>query len=250
MGKLHELLAVEGDKKGIADKVLNEGKVTFTKRADHFTGHVKTIKFFDEARNDLEGGECERSEIVTTVMDKLQYIMGSVAEYYDITLQKESTNQQAVADLIVDGKTLSENLPATYLLGLETKLKSLRDLVGAIPTLQPGISWVPDVNAGEGIYKREHPEETFKTEKIIKPFVLAEATKEHKAQIERLSADVNIGKYTSQSSSSMLTSAAKSAMLGRVDNLIQAVKKARQQANNINVVDREIGENIVSYIMG
>lgn len=250
MGKLHELLAVEGDKKGTSEKILKEGLTTFIKRSDHFTGHTKVLEYFDDVRNDKEGGVTERNEIVTTVGKKLEYIMGPVADYYNVTLQKETTNQKATADLVVDGETLGKSLPATFLLGLETKLKGVREVISAVPTLQPGISWIPDTDAGEGVFKREHPERTFKTERTIKPFELSPATKEHKAQVEKLSVDVNIGVFITDSSSSMLSPADKSKMLERVDKLIQAVKKARQRANNIDVEKAEIGGAITKYILG
>ena len=48
----------------------------------------------------------------------------------------------------------------------------------------------------------------------------------------------------------MISPAEKSALLGRIDKLIQATKKARQQANAAEVVNREIGRKIMDYING
>jgi regulator of sigma D len=250
MGKQHELLAVEGDLQGTAKKVVDEAIQTFSKRADHFQGHIKTLTMFDEARQETEGGVTERKELVSTVDDKLKYVFGHIVNYYDAVLQKESTNQKAVADLTLDGKVIGKDLPATFLLGLETKLKSIRAMLEAIPTLPPGIAWELDATAKGGVYKTTHPITTYKTEKRIQHKVMYEATENHPAQIQAWNEDEKIGKYNTEQSSGMLTTAEKSARLAKVDRLIQAVKKARQRANNIEVVKANIGKTLTDYIMG
>jgi hypothetical protein len=250
MGKLHELLAVEGDLQGASKKILEETETTFSKRADHFQGSVKTLTLFDEVKNEQEGGVTERKELVTTVGDKLRYAFGSIEKYYDAVLQKELTNQKTSSDLIINGEVIAKNLPATFLLGLETKLKQLRAIFMAIPTLQPGVSWVADVDAGEGVYKSQHPQVTYRTEKTIHHKVVYEATKEHPAQVHAWNEDIKVGKYMKADVSGMLSVAEKSNRLSRVDTLLRAVKKARQRANNIDVVHAEIGKKITDYIMG
>lgn len=250
MGRLHELLAVEGDLQGVAKKVIDETINTFTKKVEHFRGHVKTLSMFDETRNELEGGVVERKELVTTVCDKLKYMFDNVSPYYDAVLQKEQTNQKAKADLVVNGVTLGKDLPATFLLGLETKLKSIRSAIESIPTLQPGISWESDDVSGTGVYKTKHPVTTYKTEKTIQHKVMYEATKEHPAQLQAWNEDVKIGRYETDNVSGMLTVSEKSMRLKRIDELIRCVKKARQAANNVDIEKASIGKNISNYIMG
>jgi hypothetical protein len=248
MGKQHELLAVEGDLQGTAKKVMEEAVQTFSKRADHFQGQVKTLTLFDEAR--IAENTTDRKELVTTVDEKLDYVLGHVATYYDAVLQKESTNQLAKSDLVVDGTTIGKDLPATFLLGLESKLKAVRAVIETVPTLAPGIAWEVDATANKGVYKTTHPVVTFKTEKTIQHKVIYEATPEHPAQIQAWNEDVKVGRYNTEQNSGMLTTAEKSARLQRVDKLIQAVKKARQRANNIDVVKAKIGKTLTDYIMG
>ena len=256
--KLHELLAVEGDRAGLAKKTTDEAIGTFLKRADHFKGHIKTLAMFDDVRQANEGGETDRSDIVDTVLSKLSYALGPVSKYYDVVLQKEATNQNAIADLIVDGETLAEGLPATFLLGLESKLKSVRELVEAIPTLAPGIAWEKDPGQKDGVLRRVHPEETFKDEKEIQNTVLVPPTfpKEGEggqslpAQIHTWNDTKKVGKYTREEWCSMISVHEKSTMLGRVDKLISGVKKARQRANDIPISDKKVGKAITDYILG
>lgn len=245
MGKLHELLAVEGDLSAVATKVTEEAANTFSKKSDHFYGQVRTVSFLNEAR----AGEntTEEKTIVTTVDEKLDYVRSMVAPYFDAVLQKEATNQEATADLIIDGQTIAHNLPATFLLGLETKLKNLRTMYAAIPTLQPGINWAKNDGAGAGHFIA--PATTsFKTEKTVKHKVLVEATKEHRAEIEKWNEDVPVARIDTVATSTMLTPHRKSEILGRLDKLIRGVKKARMRANDTTVVDRSIGKELFDFL--
>ncbi len=245
---LHELLAVEGDLEGIWKKIIEETKKTFKDKEAHFFGFHRKLEVFDE--NDKTQYPEEYKEMDTTVKKKLGYVQGHVVRYFDAVLQKERTNQDAKADLIVDGTTLAKDIPATFLLGLETRLKMLRSVYEVIPTLPPGIKWVKDESKGDDVYIVEKPEEKLKTAKTFQHKVLYDATKEHPAQIERWEETVNVGKFIKVHWAGMLTPAEKSAIMGRLDKLIRATKKARQRANTTEIVKLNIGKELFNYING
>lgn len=244
--KLHEIIAVEGDLEATAKKVLDEAVNTFTKKPDHFQEHHRVLAMFDDARSN-ENVE-EHKALVTTVADKLSYVRSHVVRYFDTFAKKEATNQVASADLVVDGVTLMEAVPATTLLGLESRLKLVRQMYEAIPTIQPGTIWNDDPERGPGIYVSAEPEVRMRTEKQIQHKVLYEATKEHPAQLEKWMADVPVGRITLRHWSGMLSPSEKSNLLGRIDTLIRAVKKARQRANTAEVVSVRIGKALFDYI--
>ena len=245
-GKLHEVLAVEGGLKGIADKVVDEAKKTFGK-PEHFTGHHKNLKMLKE-EDQLQVVADEHKEMTTTVQEKLDYVSVAVGNYYDALLQKEKTNQAAVADVVVDGITIVSNAPATFLLNMESRLNELRSMYDGIPTLASGIAWEKDETLGEGVYRTKYPEETMKTAKTILHKILVQPTDKHPAQIERWEEQVPVGKYSTTKISGMITPAEKSQVLGRIDKLIQEVKKARNRANCQEVVVDTIGSKIFDYI--
>jgi len=245
MTKLHEILAVEGDVAGEYKKILSETGTTFSKKAELFFGFLRVLDMFEEGS---PTPPAEFKEIDTTVQKKLDYQKKFIIRYFDLVLQKESTNQKATADIEVDGVVLAKDVPATFLLGLESKLKQLREVYNRIPTLPPGIKWLKDENKGEGVYITEKPEEQFKTEKVIIPQILYEATKEHPAQVEKITETKNVGKYSRTSWTGTISPAEKSALLGRLDKLSRAVKKARQRANTEPVVKRTIGKELFDYI--
>lgn len=247
MPKLHEVLAVEGDLAGEYKKILEEATTVF-KKGEHFMGFTKLLQMFDESRKHEEEAAKEHRELTTTVNDKLSYMSRAVIRYFDAVAQKESTNQLAKADLEVDGKVLIPDMPSTLLLGLETKLKDVRAVYDAIPTLLPGIKWERDATKGGDVWVTAEPETAMKTEKVLKPFVLYEATKEHPAQVKELSDTVNIGVYRRTFVAGTLSPKEKSDLLGRIDKLIRATKKARQRANMQEVNKLAIGEVLMGFI--
>ena len=247
MSKLHELLAVEGDLEGTYKKILEETKVNFSKHPDRYFGLHQRVELFDEtAPKEAD----THKEMDDTVPDKLQYTQGHIIRYLDAVLQKERTNQDARADLIVEGVTIAKDVPATFLLGLESKLKIIRSIYEAIPTLQPGVKWEKDETQGKDTYHRAHPEEKFRTKKTMQNHVVAKATKEHPEQVQVYTEDVKVARIITDTWCGMVSPAEKSALLGRIDKLIRAVKKARQKANTAEVVKSTIGKELFAYING
>lgn len=245
MGKLHELLAVEGDLEGTFKAILAETQHSFAKKPGLFFGYNKRLEMFDEGAPTAPE---ETQELTTTVAEKMEYASGHVIKYLDAVLQKEATNQLAKGDIIVDGVTLAKDLPATFLLGLETRLKKVREALAAMPTLPVGKKWVVDATKGNDIHVCETPDEKFKTAKTFRHKVLYEATEHHPAQIEKWEETENVGRYVTTTWSGMVSSAQKSAILGRMDKLIQATKKARQRANTQEIVKTTIGKKLFSFL--
>lgn len=248
MGKMHEILAVEGEIEGMYKAMLEEGTTTFSKRSDHFMGQERTYHHFDDT--EAERFAPEKKEMVTTVRAKLAHMWACCIKYLDIVAQKEATNQVAKADLIVGGKVIGKDLPATFLLGLESKIKTWKAVFEAIPTLQPGIAWEKDPVLGEGVYVTKSPEELAKTKKTLRYQIMVPPTDKHPAQVEKWYEDVPVGKYVVRKWCGMLSPAEKSELLARLDILSQEVKAARQRANCQEVVPVSIGKNIVDFLMG
>lgn len=250
MPKLHEVLAVEGDLAGTAKKLSDEARDTFAKKPTHFLSDTAVTTYFDDSKSQLN--TTVQTAMVTTVADKLDYLAPALSRYYDVYVAKETTNQKAVADVVFpDGTTFFANVPATVLLGFETKLKELRSVYEAIPTLQPGIIWEPDTATGAGVYKSKNPETRFVTEKITSAVELSPATKEHKAQVEKVVNDVPVAKREITHQSGMLSPHDKSEVLGRIDVLIRAFKEARQRANSTEVETvKGFGKTLTDFING
>lgn len=249
---LHEILAVEADAQGTATKILAETAHTFREKGQHFTALHRTLSLLtgDEATNEaLEKAEEQHLAMVSTVHEKLAYTLAQVMPFYDVVLQKEATNQEAKADLVTsNGTVIGKDLPATFLLGMEAKLKALRTIYEAVPTLPPGIKWEKDESQGKGIYKMSSPEVRTKTAKTFQHKVLVAPTDKHPAQIEKWEETITIGTYTKDAWSSALTPTEKSDLLARIDDLIQSTKQARQRANSTPVRKINIGAALTKFL--
>jgi len=249
--KLHELLAVEPEAQAQFNKVLAETLQVMTKKA-FFAGSITTFVPFDEAFDHLKTEEHE--SIATTVPARLDYTAKHATRYLDVVLQKELTNQTAVADLEVDGQVIAEAVPATFLLGLETKLKKIRQAIEHMPTLDNKAEWVAAPQIGDDVFEMAHSEERFRTKKETKAIVLYEALIKDgvgiPAQIREVTEDTPWGKVSKTTFSGAVTSARKAEILGRIDKLTAATKKARQRANCAEVVKRNIGDDLFKFILG
>lgn len=245
--KLHELLAVMADTSNVSTAMLNEGKTVFAKKPEHFRGHTRTVAYFDESRS--SENVTEEKAMVTTVNERLEYILHVLGRHYDALLQLEEANGRAKADLVVNGVTIMADVPATFLLGMEARLKNLRELLLTLPTLEPSIKWAKDDLAAPDVFTAP-PAASFKTEKTVKSKVMYDATEHHPAQIHQWSEDVPVARVEVTTTSGMLPPAAKAVMLERCDDMIRAVKKARQRANATEVEDLHIANGIFSYIFG
>lgn len=248
MAKLHEVLAVEADLEGKYKKVCEETTKTFKDRPTHFLGSVRTQEMF---KDDGISYPPEYLDMGTTVNKKLLYTWKSISPYFKALLQKEKTNQEAKADLVVNGVVLMENLPATFLLGMETRLKHVRNVYDHIPTLPIGIEWKHDPTRGKDVYITANPDEKLKTERQFKSQILVQPTDHHPAQIEKWEEQVAIGRFVKHTWSGMLSSADKSRNLENIDILIRAFKQARQRANAQEIVkaDKDIGEILFNFIV-
>lgn len=246
MSKMHELLAVEADAQGQYKTILKETKKDFSDKANLFTGSLRRLEVFDDT--DKTDFPEEHLAITTTVQERLVYTSNFVIRYYDVMLQKESTNQLAKADIEADGVTIAKDVPATCLLGLESRLRELREVYANIPTLQSGVEWEKDETIGKGVWKMTHAEEKLRTAKKFQFQVLYKATDKHPAQIEKWEEQVPTGKFIKNVWSGMVSSAEKARLLGNVDTLITAVKKARQRANTQEVVKANIGKALFDFI--
>lgn len=249
--KLHALLAVEKTKASALGRLVDDTKHKFGK-PEYFKGHIKTLKMLEDnpANTALEESSREHKNLPTTVQETLDYLMKFWADHEDILFQKNKSNQLAKADLMFRGNVLVRDVPVDELLGLESRLESLRGLMHTMPTLDAAGSWVVDSSLGRpGVHVSKDDSIVIKTEKKMTAVVLYEATDKHPAQIEKIQQDVPVGKFIWRSYSGAATSLQKAEVLSVLDDLISEAKQARMRANNTDIVTDKIGGVITGLIM-
>jgi hypothetical protein len=94
--------------------------------------------------------------------------------------------------------------------------------------------------------------ETWKyhTKKLPRVLEKAPATDKHPAQVEVVHEDKNVGKWKTINQSGAIPARDQHDMLARVKKLIEAVKKAREQANLIDVENKQAGDAVFDFIFG
>lgn len=251
MPHLHEVLAVDKELEHVAWQVVDEAITTFTKKIEHFHGFDRRYSAYDESKQHEVDALAETKVLATTVPEKLQYVADHVVRFIDALAQKEASNQLARGNIVTqDDKLVIKDLPATLLLALEGKLTRLRNMYAALPTLQPGVAWELDLQLGKYVWRGAKPVIKQKTEKVPRFKVLYEATKEHPAQVEKWFSDEPVAESVMTIWSGMITPSQKATLLRRLDDLVQATKKARMRANEQEVVPIKIGKQIMDYLHG
>lgn len=239
--KLNQLIAIEKEVKSRTVQNISEIYKLF-QRDDLFYGFSK---IYQPKFEDGERFAPENKKVVCNTTELLKKMNSSLIELFDLTLMKDLSNTKAQADIVVDEQLICKNVPATFLIFLEKKLIDIRTMIIKIPTLDINEDWEKDLNSN--IYKTSEIK-THKTRKQPKVIVKYEATKEHPAQTELMNEDILIGYWNTVKHSGALPIPERDKLENKVNKLIKAVKYAREQANNSQVSNGQIGDKIFSYL--
>ncbi|HBP18405.1 MAG TPA: hypothetical protein DEA08_11555 [Planctomycetes bacterium] len=241
--KLNQVLAIE---KSTKSRV--HGEITrmhhSLQKAGLLNGFAKSYQPKDE---DGDHYPPERQRVQVNAASELRRAGRLLGELFDVTATKDWANTQATADLVIDGETLLEQVPATYLLFLEKQLNDLRTFVDKIPVLDQSEEWTYDEQSA--LFKTE-PTQTTRTKKVQRPIVLYPATPEHPAQTQLISEDVAVGNWITVKHSGAIPAPRKAELLERIERLAQATKFAREKANASDAPRREVGERLFRFLLG
>ena len=243
MPKLNQIIALEKGVKSRSYASLTEAHQQLQKPA-LLSGITRTYRPKDDE------GERYPPES-TRVQLRSEEILRSTAtiltELFDVVATKDWANCTARADVVVEGKTLLEKVPVTYLLFLEKQLTDLHTFVHKLPVLDPSESW--RFEPSQDCWASE-PAETSKTKKVPRNHVKAEATEKHPAQVEVYHEDIVVGYGKTVKFSGALPAARVRELLERVERLQKAVKMAREEANGVVVESTKSGDKIFGYLFG
>lgn len=213
-------------------------------RSDPWTGISRTYRPKADDGDRLPG---EEKFVQVRTSDIIRDLYADVVRMIDVQASLDTTNQAARADIIVNGDTLVTNVPASTLLFLEKQLVDMATLFGKMPTLDIGDKWEWSANARA---YQSLPMETVRTKKIPRNHVLAEATDRHPAQVQVFTEDVVEGYWLTTKFSGAMEGEVRKEILDRIHILQDAVKQARQRANETPVIDVHVGQALMRFIVG
>jgi hypothetical protein len=174
----------------------------------------------------------EKKLVVIRANDEIKKLVRVLRDLFDLTATKDLTNCDAKADIVVDGKVLVKNVPATHLLFIEKKLVDILNFARKLPVLDAAENWTWD--AAQSLWTSDS-QTTVKTKKLTKHDVVVPATKEHPAQVKEYTEDTTIGTWSAVKQSGSLTVDHVQGIIERAEKLARAVKEAREEANTVPV---------------
>src|SRR6185312_14747318 len=235
MAKLNQIIAVEKGIKSRSFQELTEAHQQLQKPAV-LSGISRTYRPKDEEGETLPP---ESTKVQIKSEEVIRTTIESLTKLFDITATKDWTNIKARADIVVDGVTLLSQVPITYILFLEKQLTDMHTFIKKLPVLDASETWVFDSAAD--CWATE-PIQTLRTKKVPRNHVKAEATEKHPAQVEVYYEDITVGFWRTVKFSGALPAQRVNELLERVERLQQAVKFAREEANNLEVEEQKVGE--------
>lgn len=239
--KLNQIIAVEKNVKSRALQQLTEAHHSLQKTA-LLAGIARTYRPKDEEGEQFPP---EATKVQIKGEEVIRQTTETLAKLFDVVATKDWANCQTKATVVVDGQTLLSDVPATYLLFLEKQLVDLHTFIKKLPILDASETWGFDESAD--CWATE-PVLTTKTKKVPRNHVKAEATEHHPAQVEVYYEDVVVGHWRTIKFSGSLPAKRVNELLARVEKLQEAVKFAREEANNMEVEDVKTGEAILNYL--
>ena len=239
--KLNQVIAVVTGAKTQTQKAVT-GIYKKIQNTDLMAGISRKYKPRDEEGEVLPA---ESKRIQLTADQAINDACDVWAKTWDMVATQDEANSKAFADVVVGMDTILENVNVLHLLYLDKQLTDVKAFVNKMPVLDPSEEW--DYSQEMGAYATE-AYETTRTKKIPRNHVKSPATVEHPSQVEVYMEDVIVGTWSTIKYSGAISVAKKVAILNRIIMLQDAVKKAREQANMVDVEVQDEANEILSYI--
>jgi len=235
------LIALE---KGVKQRTYKEIDAAYDllRKPEVLNGFAKEYQPLEENGQSLPS---ESKKVQITSGELFEIIKDQMIEYLNIETSKDFTNASATGDIIANGVEIQKGVPVTTLLALEKQLLDLRTSIEKAVTLDPSQDWKFDKATG---CQRTEPVRKARTNKVPKVITLAPATDKHPAQTQLLQEDVIAGYWVQTEISGALEAPTKRNYIERVNDLLDAVKAAREQANSTEIKRFEFAEKMLNYV--
>lgn len=243
--KLHQLIAIVSDAAKKAN-ALNTQLYKWAQKSDLYNG---IFRVYTPSTEDGYVYPKETKAPIRSAMQDLQEFLDNRMESQKLIATQDLANTMAKADIVVNGTVLLSDIPVTTLLYLEKQLQETLAYVNALQILDISEVWSYDKNSLSYV---SDPVQQIRTKKVTEYEVVVPPTKEHRAEIREVSKDIREGIWTATKVSKALSPSEKNELIKKVEDLIRAVKLAREEANTL-VVDTnkapDLGGMIKSYIL-
>lgn len=214
-------------------------------RTPMLSGIQRTFKTDDDEDKGLPP---ESTRVQVIAQDVVKEAAKALTRLFDLQFVQDATNTVAKADIVTaDGVTIARDVPVTYLMFLAKRLTDWRTFIDKLPVLDAADKW--DWHAGHNAYATP-PAETITTRKKMEPLLLYPATDKHQAQVQVVPVDERRGVWQTIKLSGAMQAQDVKRLRERVDLLIEAVKAAKERANDVTADERTgTGAAIFNYLL-
>lgn len=242
--RLHQLLAVEKGVRSHAQSIIDRAYHTL-QRGELFNGMAR---IWEPEQDDGPVFPNERSIVQQQVPDILDQFRDAMGEKLDVWFKRDTTNQIAKANVVVDGQILIKDAPVTFLLAIEKEFVDIKTFIEKCPTLDSAKEWNKDTNSG--LYKTIDPIKTQKTQKVEEAQTVIQPTEHQPGQYHVFKRDVLLGYWSQVSESGAIPATLKRQWLDKANKVLRAIRDAREEANATPLVDtgKNVGEEVFNFI--
>lgn len=241
MAKLNQIIALVNGTKARTQKAITEVYHKLQKK-ELVTGISRKYSPTDEGGEELPS---EQKLVQYQVSTALKESSDALIKLFDLVATQDFTNCEAKANIVIGDEIVVHGCPVTTMLFLEKQLVEFHTMLSKLPTLDPGEDWEWSDEAACWATKSQ----TTRTKKLPKAFVKYEATPEHPAQVDMFTEDIVIGLWDTTKFSGAINESTRRSLLERCEEIQDALKVAREEANSMEVTNVEIGKNIFEYIL-
>jgi hypothetical protein len=241
--QLAQIVAIVGGVKTRTEQALTKAYHQIQKPGP-FSGIARTYRPRDDEGEQLPP---ESTLVQVRVNELVHDVSIAMARMLDVVATQDWANMNARADLIVDGVTLLENVPVTYLMWLEKQAGALRTFISKLPVLDLADEWAYDADAKAWATPAS---ESTRMKKVPRNHVIAKATDRHPEQVQVYHEDIVVGFWRTTRYSGALPASLVFELSARAERLLEGIRFARERANTTPVTDIEAGGPILDYLFG
>src|SRR5690349_683539 len=135
--QLNQIVALE---KGVKSRAQADFAAASSQlqKAPLLSGISRTYKPKDDEGEQLPA---ESTRVQVRTSEVLADVRRVLTRLFDVVLTKDSANGDAKAPIVVDGTTVADDVPVTYLLFLEKQLADLQTFIAKLPVLDAAETW-------------------------------------------------------------------------------------------------------------
>jgi len=244
--KLNQVVALESGYKTNTHTKITELHHR-TKQTDLFNGMIGEYRPKDEGGDNFPK---EAKLVQASVEDVWAQATEEWTSLCDVILTKERGNCLAKADIKIGDKVLVADVPVAYLIQMGKVLNDVETFVKNLPTLDPAETWT--LNTDQGLYESD-PIETAKQHQAVEFLVIEKSGVPEKGvpnQIREVTKNTVAGYWTRKKLSATIPPTKKEHMLDRVRALQDAVKIAKEEANQVEIEMSQTMDQVFAFITG